>query len=124
MYEGSEVSIYYDPMISKFAVYGKDRNQAIERMGRALREYQIGGIKTTLPFFREVLNDPEFVAGKLDTGFITGFFKRQATNETDQTESDLAVIAAALGSEQGSTPAPISYTSNRPSNWVMATRNK
>ena len=51
VYEGSEVSIYYDPMISKFAVYGRDRAEAIDRMRRALAEYEIGGIKTTLPFF-------------------------------------------------------------------------
>src|SRR5690606_37846027 len=52
IYEGAEVSIYYDPMISKFAVYGRDRAEAIDRMRRALLEYQVDGIKTTLPFFR------------------------------------------------------------------------
>src|SRR4030095_7316351 len=52
VYQGSEVSIYYDPMISKFAVWGRNRTEAIERMRRSLREYEIGGIKTTLSFFR------------------------------------------------------------------------
>ena len=74
VYEGSEVSIYYDPMISKFAVYGCDRQEAIERMRRALSEYEITGFSTTIPFFREVMEDEEFVAGKLDTGFIERFF--------------------------------------------------
>ena len=96
MYEGAEVSIYYDPMISKFAVYGKDRDQAIERMRRALMEYQIGGIKTTLGFFREVMDDPEFVAGRLDTGFIAGFNERRKEQNGDPTEQDLAIVAAAI----------------------------
>ena len=73
VYEGAEVSIYYDPMISKLAVHGCDRKQAIDRMHRALMEYSVGGIKTTLPFFREIVNDPEFIAGNLDTAFINRF---------------------------------------------------
>jgi acetyl-CoA carboxylase biotin carboxylase subunit len=51
--EGDEVSIYYDPMISKLAAWGRTRSEAIDRMRRALDEYAVGGIKTTLPFFRE-----------------------------------------------------------------------
>src|SRR5205807_8656328 len=49
VYEGAVVSIYYDPMISKLAVIGRDRAEAIDRMRRALAEYEVGGIKTTLP---------------------------------------------------------------------------
>ena len=96
VYEGSEVSIYYDPMISKFAVYGKDRQEAIERMRRALSEYEIGGIKTTIPFFREVMEDEEFVAGKLDTGFIGRWQERRKVGEADAVSRDMALIAAAM----------------------------
>jgi len=96
VYEGAEVSIYYDPMISKFAVYGRDRSEAIDRMRRALAEYEIGGIKTTLPFFREIMDDAEFIAGRLDTGFIGHFNERKRPAEPDQTELDMAAIAAAL----------------------------
>ena len=96
VYEGAEVSIYYDPMISKLAVHGRDRPEAIDRMRRALLEYEIGGIKTTLPFFREIMDDDEFIAGKLDTGFIARFKERKATVEPDQVASDIAMIAAAL----------------------------
>ncbi|HEX6280127.1 MAG TPA: acetyl-CoA carboxylase biotin carboxylase subunit [Pyrinomonadaceae bacterium] len=120
VYEGAEVSIYYDPMISKFAVYGKDRDQAIERMRRALMEYQIGGIKTTLPFFREVMDDPEFVAGRLDTGFIAGFNERRQEVEPDQTERDLAIISAALAATKAK-PAPTS-SNNKASRWASAGR--
>jgi acetyl-CoA carboxylase biotin carboxylase subunit len=96
VYEGAEVSIYYDPMISKFATYGATRAEAIERMRRALREYEIGGIKTTLPFFREVMEDEEFVAGKLDTGFISRFNERRKAVEPGEETLDLAAVAAAL----------------------------
>ncbi|HEY0376290.1 MAG TPA: acetyl-CoA carboxylase biotin carboxylase subunit [Pyrinomonadaceae bacterium] len=98
---GAEVSIYYDPMISKLAAWGRTRAEAIDRLRRALDEYAVGGIKTTLPFFRELVRDPEFIAGRLDTGFIARFFERRAaepeTGEGDSAERrDMALIAAAL----------------------------
>lgn len=111
VYAGAEVSIYYDPMISKLAAWGRTRTEAVERLRRALDEYQVGGIKTTLPFFREVVRDAEFVAGKLDTGFIPRFFARRAAAQpgaethgqagaaNDMNEAvarDLAAVAAAL----------------------------
>ncbi|CAN5528828.1 acetyl-CoA carboxylase biotin carboxylase subunit [soil metagenome] len=96
IYEGSEISIYYDPMISKFAVYGRNRAEAIDRMRRALQEYEVGGIKTTLPFFREVVEDAEFIEGKLDTGFISRFFERKVSPQIDETERDIALIASGL----------------------------
>jgi acetyl-CoA carboxylase biotin carboxylase subunit len=88
VYEGAEVSIYYDPMISKLATWGRTREEAIERMRRALSEYAVGGIKTTLPFFREVMRDEEFVAGRLDTGFIPRFNERRASAASNARESD------------------------------------
>ncbi|HVF86103.1 MAG TPA: acetyl-CoA carboxylase biotin carboxylase subunit [Pyrinomonadaceae bacterium] len=109
VYAGAEVSIYYDPMISKLAVWGRTRGEAIERMRRALGEYTVGGIKTTLPFFREIMRDEEFIAAQLDTGFIERFNERRAAHRSARrgdereertsdraVEHDLAVIAAAL----------------------------
>ena len=96
VYEGAEVTIYYDPMISKLTVYGRNRQEAIARLRRALREYEVGGIKTTLPFFREIVEDEEFMAGKLDTGFIERFNKRKNVKKLTECEKDLAFIAAAL----------------------------
>src|SRR5689334_23640981 len=94
----AEVSIYYDPMIAKLAVWGRTRYEAIERLRRALDEYEVSGITTTLPFFREVARDEEFVSVHLDTGFITRFNERRAAapHAFNQIESDLAAIAAAL----------------------------
>lgn len=99
----SEVSIHYDPLISKLAAWGRTRDEAIDRMRRALDEYLIAGIKTTLPFFREIVVDEEFIAGKLDTGFITRFNERrdvvssgQQNEANDLKQRDLALIAAGL----------------------------
>lgn len=121
VYEGSEVSIYYDPMISKFATYGRDRSEAIARMRRALREYEIGGIRTTLPFFREVMEDEEFVAGKLDTGFISGFNERRVVPEPDEETLDIAAIVAVLAHSQ-KRPDAASPTA-LPSRWARAGRD-
>ncbi|MEP6945658.1 MAG: acetyl-CoA carboxylase biotin carboxylase subunit [Acidobacteriota bacterium] len=96
VYEGAEVSIYYDPMISKLAVHGRDRTEAIDRMRRALMEYEVGGIKTTLPFFRELMEDEVFQSGDLDTGFIPAFNERRMQNSALGSARDLAVIAAAM----------------------------
>ena len=123
VYEGAEVSIYYDPMISKFAVYGKDREEAIDRMRRALMEYEVGGIKTTLPFFREIMDDPEFVEGKLDTGFISRFNERKSSVEPDEVTRDMAIIAAALKyyrSKHSSTP--VSTQQIKLSPWIVSTQ--
>lgn len=101
--EGNEVSIHYDPMISKLAAWGNNRLEAIDRLRRALDEYKIGGIKTTLGFFREIVRDEEFVAAQLDTGFIQRFNERRkqrasevADDSAAQLRQDIAIIAAAL----------------------------
>jgi acetyl-CoA carboxylase biotin carboxylase subunit len=97
----SEVSIHYDPLVSKLSSWGLTRAEAIDRLRRALDEYEVGGIKTTLPFFREIVRDEEFRSGRLDTGFISRFNTRRAAqaktrDSKDQVQEDLAVIAAAI----------------------------
>lgn len=127
IYEGAEVSIYYDPMISKFAVYGRDRAEAIDRMRRALREYEVGGIKTTLPFFREIVDDTEFIEGQLDTGFISRWQQRREAAEISEVEKDMTLIASALGyaDNQQTIVKEANGNSNQqsPSRWIMAGRN-
>jgi len=92
----SEVSIHYDPMIAKLAVWGRTRDEAIERLRRALGEYEVTGITTTLPFFREIVRDEEFITARLDTGFIARFNERRSEPEISLEDQDLATIAAAL----------------------------
>ena len=70
VYEGFEIPIYYDPMISKLIVWGSDREEAIGRMKRALTEYRITGIKTSIPFLKKIMDTPDFYKGQYDTGFI------------------------------------------------------
>ena len=120
----SEVSIHYDPMIAKLAVWGRTREQAIERLRRALDEYVVSGITTTLPFFREVVRDEEFIAARLDTGFITRFNERQSPEEPGAAESDLAAIAAALSyaNRQRRTSQQMA-THTSASRWKMAGRH-
>ena len=69
-YEGSEVPSHYDPMVSKLCVWAATREQAVQRMRRALSEYVVTGIKTSVPFHLRVMDHPDFVAGEYDTGFI------------------------------------------------------
>ena len=125
----SEVSIHYDPMISKLAAWGRTREEALDRLRRALGEYEVGGIKTTLPFFREIVRDQEFIDGRLDTGFITRFNVRRGRiqpaldEQAGQTQQDMALIAAAihyarLQMEATSRPA-VSVSQSR---WKMSGR--
>ncbi len=124
IYEGAEVSIYYDPMISKLATYGRNRAEAIDRMRRALQEYEVGGIKTTLPFFREIIEDEEFISGKLDTGFIGRFFERRKEKETDETLRDMALIASALAfSDKQKSGGAKTEQNNKISRWALAGRS-
>jgi acetyl-CoA carboxylase biotin carboxylase subunit len=118
----SEVSIHYDPMIAKLAVWGRTREEAIERLRRALDEYEVSGITTTLPFFREVAEDEEFVSGQLDTGFISRFNERRAAKkqEPNQVETDLAAIAAALSYTLRKQQTPVATRTL--SRWKMAGR--
>ena len=74
------ISPFYDSMIAKIIVHGRDRSEAIARMRRALEMSVIEGIKTTIPLHLRILNDPDFVAGKLSTSFMERFLSRPNTS--------------------------------------------
>ncbi len=76
VYDGWTVPMEYDPLLAKLAVWASDREQTTERMIRALREYDVGGIRTNVGFFRQILEDENFREAKLHTGFIEEFFAR------------------------------------------------
>jgi acetyl-CoA carboxylase biotin carboxylase subunit len=123
-------------MISKLAAWGRTRGEAIACLRRALAEYTVGGIKTTLPFFREITRDAEFIAGQLDTGFIERFNARRAArseaardeevSDEELIRRDMAVIAAALASESGAKSASQQQQSaahdGQSSRWKLAGR--
>jgi len=95
MYEGWTVPIEYDPLLAKLVGYGENREQAINRLLRALYEYFVGGIKTNTSLFRRILKDPDFRAGKLDTGFLDRLLMKPS-NETDPRRPVIAAIGAAI----------------------------
>jgi acetyl-CoA carboxylase biotin carboxylase subunit len=93
--EGMEIPIYYDPMIAKLITYGNDREEAIERMIRAIDEYQITGIETTLPFGKFVMQHDAFTSGKFDTHFVKKYFHSENLIEEKEEEAFIAAIIAA-----------------------------
>jgi acetyl-CoA carboxylase biotin carboxylase subunit len=94
IYEGYVVPIHYDPLISKLVTYGYSRRDAILRMRRAVSEYKVLGVKTTLPFFERVLHHPAFVAGDYDTSFVQTAFA--SADRTRVRPVEVAVAAAAI----------------------------
>jgi len=101
-YEGAEISMFYDPLVSKLIVWGLDRDEAFARMRRALDEYAVRGIRTNLPFHRRIFRHPVFAAGEYDTGFID---RERATLCAGgvAVDRDLAIslAAAAIDAEAG-----------------------
>jgi len=115
----SEVSIHYDPMIAKLAVWGSTRAEAIDRLRRALDEYEVAGITTTLPFFREIVRDREFIDARLDTGFISRFNERRTQPGISTEDTDLAIVAAALHYTKNQQPVQVQ---NSVSKWKLSAR--
>jgi acetyl-CoA carboxylase biotin carboxylase subunit len=93
--QGMDIPIYYDPMIAKLVSYGKDRTEAIERMIRAIDEYQIIGIQTTLAFGKFVMQHEAFISGNFDTHFVSNYFIPE--HLLIQEDEDEAMIAALIG---------------------------
>src|SRR5437868_6225457 len=94
MYEGWTVPIDYDPLLAKLIGYGTDREQAISRLVRALNEYFVGGIKTNISLFQRILQDPDFRAGRVDTGYLDRLL---STRHPDYRDADKEVAAIAAG---------------------------
>ncbi len=105
VYEGWNVPMDYDPLLAKLIGYGSDRVQAIGRLTRALGEYFVGGIKNNISLFGRILDDPEFRAGNVDTGFLDRMLKKQNRGQADTKLSAVAVIAAGMFVAMG---APVS----------------
>ncbi len=96
--EGMEVPIYYDPMISKLVVHAQTRTAAIERMIRAIDEYKITGVETTLDFGRFVFQHPAFVSGDFDTHFVKNYFQPENLDSilTQEEEEVAALLAVSI----------------------------
>jgi len=94
VYEGYEVPVHYDPLIAKLITWGESRAEAIQRMRRALQEYIIIGIQTTIPFHRRVMEDPGFLAGEVDTTYVDAMLA--VLPPPGNRNRRAAIIAAAL----------------------------
>lgn len=104
--QGMEIPVYYDPMIAKLITYAEDRSEAIARMLRAIDEYEITGVATTLDFCRFVLQHPAFVSGQFDTKFVERHFSPEKLSPSiSALEEQVAVAVASLLQEQQRTPA-------------------
>ena len=99
--QGMEIPIYYDPMIAKLIAYGKDRTEAIERMIRAIDEYQITGITTTLGFGRFVMAHEAFAKGSFDTHFVKKHFEPTLLSNDFDDEAQIAALIMTRLLQQG-----------------------
>lgn len=92
--EGMTIPIYYDPMISKLIVHAHNREAAIEKMKRAIDEYEILGVKNTLAFGKFVMDHPAFTSGNFDTHFVKDHFDPAALNTENTDEKEIAAMLA------------------------------
>jgi acetyl/propionyl-CoA carboxylase alpha subunit len=95
VYGGFTVPLEYDPMVAKLIAHGDTRHEAIERMTRALREFTIKGIRTSIPFHLRVMKHPKYVAGDISTTFIEKEFLAKGLKE-ERTHDDIALLAAGV----------------------------
>ena len=101
---GTDVPVHYDPLLAKLIVWGADRGQAVARLGRALEEYDVRGVATTLPFFRWLAGQPSFVDGRCDTMWLDGLLQRpeaSAFSAPDPSRAEVAAVVAAVAEVAG-----------------------
>lgn len=127
MYEGWTVPVDYDPLLAKLIGYGADREQAIARLTRALNEYFVGGIKTNISLFQRILNDSDFRAAKIDTGYLERLLQA-GSPQPMQESAEIAAIAAGVFAILDSGPAGRDASSETPSrrdsNWKRNARHE
>ncbi len=92
--EGMDIPIYYDPMLAKLITYGKTRAEAIQLMQQAIREYQVEGIQTTLPFGDFVCEHEAFRSGNFDTHFVKKYYSPEALKSKQEEEAKIAALIA------------------------------
>ena len=123
----NEVPVYYDPMIAKLIVWGRHRGEAIERMRRALDEYHVSGVNTTIAFHRAVMNSARFTSGDLSTSFVGEVFPDGRYSYHTEEMCETAAIAAALHKFAYEHRAEVSSStgaSTAASSWVIQHRRR
>jgi acetyl-CoA carboxylase biotin carboxylase subunit len=115
--EGMEIPIYYDPMIAKLITYGNTRQDAIDRMVRAIDEYEITGIQTTLGFGKFVMQHEAFRSGSFDTHFVSKYFNAESLVNEQEDEALIAALMAVIHADQSSEALNTSTQVQPVSNW-------
>lgn len=121
--EGMDIPIYYDPMIAKLVTFGKDREEAIERMIRAIDDYEITGIQTTLPFGKFVMEHEAFRSGNFDTHFVKNYFSPEKLNYRNEDEAEIAAMSIAKLWKANSLKSTETVENNNSSAWLSNRRN-
>jgi acetyl-CoA carboxylase biotin carboxylase subunit len=125
VYEGYEVPIHYDPMIAKLVTFGLTRGAAINRMVRALSEYTIHGIKTAIPLYLKIMKDPDFLAGKLSTHFLTPeFLKGPYGGAVDGRDALVAAAVAAFERDRDARGSAAATVPAAESSWRWSLRDR
>ncbi len=106
IYEGWTVPIEYDPLLAKLCAWAATRDAAAARLDRALAEYTLTGLRTNIAWFREILRDPEFLAGRLTTAFLDEFMKRRKKSEPSLEEEAAAALVLAMQSSKTTAAKP------------------
>jgi acetyl-CoA carboxylase, biotin carboxylase subunit len=119
--QGSCVPIDYDPMLGKLVVTGADRPGAIARLSRALSEYEISGVETTLPLFRRLVEDPEFLAGAFDTQWLERRLAEGLLDTPPPSSDDVLLAAMSLSDGQ---PDRAAGRAAAPSRWRSTARGE
>src|SRR5690606_12204704 len=120
--QGLDIPIFYDPMIAKLIVWGKNRNEAIDRLCRAVDEFKIQGIQTTLSFGKWAVRQPAFVEGKFNTNFIEKYFKPEYLLQEDQEEAEVAAVLASILWDEGKKNTATGMQQRKDSNWKLQRR--
>ena len=115
-------------MIAKLVTWGASRREAVDRMARALREYQVLGIRTTIPFFLWLMGQPDYAAGRYDTTYLDRLLAArhgESFSELSDTDEELASIATALDAYlRASAQAGAAGTTGAPPQWKYAARRE
>jgi acetyl-CoA carboxylase biotin carboxylase subunit len=118
VYSGCEITSFYDPMLSKLVVWGDSREDAVDRMFSALREYVVLGVKTNLGFLIRMMQNSEFRKAQIDTGFIE---RHPELLVPEQSDPELILMAAAVAMNGGSNQI-VQGTNGTSSGWKLFAR--
>ena len=118
IYEGYDVTVYYDPLLAKVITWGSDRKEALARMDRALEEYKIKGIKTTIPFHQKALRYKPFIEGNYNTGIV-----EEIEHQETDSHIEIAAVAAAIVA-MADKPVSLQTDQKKSSRWKYSGRSR